>query len=86
MPVITVDGEAIPQDFPGGDAREEALRTARLELKLCKALAGLDPPHELSTILHARITEQLRRLRRHDASGRADQPVVKHRDARRETP
>ena len=28
----------------------------------------LDPPHELSTILHARITEQLHRLRGYDAN------------------
>src|SRR5258708_3798988 len=77
MPVITADGEAIPRDSPGADAREEALRTARLELKLHKALAALDPPHEMSAILHARITEQLRRLRRHDAN---DQDVRQPRD------
>ena len=65
--MITVDGEAIPRDSPDRDDREEALRTARLELKLCKALAALDPPHELSVILHARIAEQLRRLRDYDA-------------------
>jgi hypothetical protein len=67
--MITVDGEAIPRGTPDRDDRdEEALRAARLELKLCKALAALDPPHELSTILHARITLQLRRLRRYDAT------------------
>jgi hypothetical protein len=59
--MITVDGEAVPRDSPDGDDREAILRTAQLELKLCKALAALDPPHELSTILHVRITEQLRR-------------------------
>jgi hypothetical protein len=39
----------------------------RLELKLCKALAALDPPDEMSTLLHARIADLLRKLRRHDA-------------------
>jgi hypothetical protein len=68
MSVITVDGEAIPGDSPADDDREATARTARLELKLCKAPTALDPPHKLFTILHALITEQLRKLRRHEAS------------------
>ena len=56
--------------MPGsdGDSSEEALRIVRLELKLCKALTALNPPHEVSASLHARITDLLRRLKRHDAT------------------
>jgi hypothetical protein len=80
--VITVDGQPV---HPGpanahdddGDSREEALRTVRLELKLCKALAALNPPHEVSASLHARITDLLRRLKRHDAT---DQDVTQAAD------
>jgi hypothetical protein len=68
MLMITVDGEPVPRNPSDSGDHEETVRTTRLELKLCKALAALDPPHELSTILHARITEQLRRLRRYDAN------------------
>ena len=76
--MITVDGEPVPQNPADSNDVEEALRTVRLELKLCKALAALDPPHELSTILHARITEQLRTLRRYDAN---DQDVMRQKGA-----
>jgi hypothetical protein len=62
--LITVDGEpiALSSDADDGGQENEGLRLARLDLKLCKALLALDPPHELSVLLHARIAEQLRRL------------------------
>jgi hypothetical protein len=44
--MITVDGEAIisgPDQNDSGQGEGEALRTARLELKLCKAFAALNP-------------------------------------------
>jgi hypothetical protein len=69
--VIVVDGEEIPQPADvdqGGEDGKEVVRVARLEVKLCKALAALDPPHELSVLLHGRITEALRRLQRYDAT------------------
>jgi hypothetical protein len=53
------------------------MRVIRLELKLCKALTALNPPHEVSASLHARISDQLRRLRRHDAT---DQDVTQVAD------
>jgi hypothetical protein len=76
--VITVDGQPVnPGPANAHDdhrgSSEEALRIVRLELKLCKALAGLNPPHEVSASLHARITDLLRRLKRHDAT---DQDVT----------
>jgi hypothetical protein len=58
------------------DGGEEAVRAARLEVKLCKALAALDPPHELSVLLHGRITEGLRRMRRYDATDLEVRQVV----------
>jgi hypothetical protein len=64
--LITVDVEAV--NPPGGDDGENAVRNARLELKLCKALAALNPPHDLSACLHARIAELLKALRRHGAT------------------
>jgi hypothetical protein len=70
--VITVDGQAVnpgPAGAPGGeDSSGDALRDIRMELKLCKALAALNPPHEVSGFLHARIADLLRRLRRRDAT------------------
>ncbi len=69
--MIVVDGEEIPRPTDGGqrgESSEDVVRAARLEVKLCKALATLDPPHDLSVLLHGRITEALRRLRRHDAT------------------
>jgi hypothetical protein len=69
--VIVVDGEEIPRPMDGGqrgEGHDEVVRVARLEVKLCKALAALDPHRELSVLLHGRITEALRRLRRHDAT------------------
>jgi hypothetical protein len=79
--VITVDGQPVN---PGGasapdcaDGVQETLRIIRLELKLCKALTALNPPHEVSASLHARITDLLRRLKRHDAT---DQDVTQAAD------
>jgi hypothetical protein len=68
--LITVDGEPVnPRDNNSdGNDSEGAIRCARLELKLCKALAALNPPHNLSACLHARITDLLKTLRRHDAT------------------
>lgn len=67
--VITVDGQAVnppdAEDGNGQDDDEEALRSARLELKLCKALAALKPPHDLSVMVYARTAEALKVLRRH---------------------
>jgi hypothetical protein len=77
--VIVVDGEQIsrPKDGgQGGESPEDVVRVARLEVKLCKALAALDPQHELSVLLHGRITEALRRLRRHDATDLAVRRVA----------
>jgi hypothetical protein len=69
--MITVDGEAVTPG-PGEDDSEPyecgPLRTARLELKLCKALAALDPSPELRAPLHARIAAQLRKLPRYNAT------------------
>jgi hypothetical protein len=66
-PTITIDGEAVTPS-PGEDDSEpdecEPLRTARPELKLCQALAALDP----SPDLHARIAAQLRKLPRYNAT------------------
>jgi hypothetical protein len=59
--MTTVDGQPVPTGEDGGS--EEAVRLAQLDVKLCKALARLNPPHELSVLLHARITKQLRVLR-----------------------
>jgi hypothetical protein len=64
---MTVDGEAVnPPNGDGEDSRDE-MRETRLELKLCKALAALNPPHELSGYLHTRVADLLRKLRRNDA-------------------
>jgi hypothetical protein len=65
--VITADGEPVTPGPDGSDG-PEAVRQALLDLKLCKALAALNPPHELSVLLHARITGQLRMVRRWNAS------------------
>jgi hypothetical protein len=53
-----------PEENDEAPGESEDLRTARLELKLCKALAALNPPHEVATLLHGRIVEQLGKLRR----------------------
>ncbi len=57
--MITVDGEAVnPGDGDSDeDAVAKAVRAARIELKLCKALAALNPPPDLSGYLHAHIVE-----------------------------
>ena len=65
--MITVDGEAVTPGPDGSSGEDEAVRLARLDLKLCKALAALNPPHKLSVLLHARITALLRTLQRHEA-------------------
>ena len=61
--MITVDGEAVN---PGGDA-VNAVDEARLELKLCRALAAVGPPLDVSLLVHARAAELLRLLRNHGA-------------------
>jgi hypothetical protein len=70
-PVITADGEAVTPG-PGEDDSEPdecgPLRTARVEPKLCKALAALDPSPELRAPPHARIAAQLRKLPRYNAT------------------
>jgi hypothetical protein len=66
--MITIDGEAITPSPDDSNGEGEAVRLVRLDLKLCKALATLNPPHELSILLHARITEQLRSLHRNKAT------------------
>lgn len=66
--MITVDGEPAEPGPGGSSDREEAVRRTLLELKLCKALAAAGPPHELSTLLHGRIAEMLRGLKRDDAA------------------
>jgi hypothetical protein len=65
--VIIIDGQDITTPDTGDEAAE--LRQARLEVKLCKALAALDPPHGLQVILHGRIAGHLRALNRHGAPG-----------------
>jgi hypothetical protein len=69
--MIVVDGQAInsgPGENRDGDSEPEALRTARLELKLCQALVALNPSPELRAPLNARIAAQLRKLTRYDAT------------------
>jgi hypothetical protein len=69
--MITVDGEAItpgPEENGSRQGEVPALRTIRLELKLCKALVALDPSPELLAPLHGRIAAQLRRLPRYGAT------------------
>jgi hypothetical protein len=65
--VITVDGEAVTSGSDGDQGRDQAVRAIRLELKLCRAMVTLDPPLEMSILLHARIADMLRKLRRYDA-------------------
>jgi hypothetical protein len=60
--VITVDGQAVNP----GDDTANAVDEARLELKLCRVLAALNPPRDLSLMVHARAAELLRILRNHD--------------------
>jgi hypothetical protein len=58
--VITIDGEPVS---PGDDDdAAKAARAARQELKLCKALAALDPPGSLASIVYGRIAGHLRAL------------------------
>jgi hypothetical protein len=70
-PIIAVDREAVTPS-PGEDDSEPdecgPLRTARLELKLCQALAALDPSPDLRAPLHARIAAQLWKLPRYNAT------------------
>jgi hypothetical protein len=80
--VITVDGQAVnPGGADGGDADEEVVRIIRLELKLCKALLALNPPHDLSVLAHTRAAELLRTLRRHDTADRDVSQVADLGDA-----
>jgi hypothetical protein len=65
--VITVDGDPITPADAGDEAEELRQGQARLEVKLCKALAALDPPHGLQVIVHGRIAGHLRMLSRHGA-------------------
>lgn len=61
--MITVDGEPVITG-PDPSDHDEATRLALLELKLYKALAALSPPHDLSSLLHARVTEAMRTLKK----------------------
>jgi hypothetical protein len=64
--VITVDGQAVNPADDNDDAK--AVHAARLELRLCRALAALSPPRDVSLLVHARAAELLRLLRKHDAA------------------
>jgi hypothetical protein len=78
--VIIVDGQAVNSPGPGGeDSRdpEVIVRNARLELRLCKALAALRPPHDVSVLVHARTAELLRKLRQ---CGAVDEDVAEVAD------
>ena len=68
--MITVDGQAVtPADGHGDDDDvAKAVGAGRLELKLCRALAALSPPRDVSLLVHARAAELLRLLRKHDAA------------------
>ncbi len=66
--MITVDGESVTPGSDASDDEAETVRLVRLDLKLCKALVALNPPHELSVLLHARMAGQLRTLRRRNAA------------------
>ncbi len=55
--MITVDGEPVED---GGDS----LRNMQVELKLCKALAMLNPPMDLTMPLSQRIIDLLRAMKR----------------------
>jgi hypothetical protein len=73
--VLTVDGEPVPS--PGDSDADGSLQNLRLELKLCQALTALDPPSELSVVLHGRITGHLRALHRyHETDHNARQPAA----------
>jgi hypothetical protein len=73
--VITVDGE--PVTGSESDDPEDITRKARIELKCCKALAAVNPPHDVSTSLHTRIVELLRTLKR---CGTEDQDAAQAAD------
>lgn len=75
--MITMDGEAINPGDEQGDDDQEAVRCARLELKLCKALAALKPPHDLSVMVHTRTADALKTLRRH---GVTDDDIIQAAD------
>ena len=68
--MITVDGQAVnpADDRSDDDDVAQAVGAARLELKLCKALAALSPPRDVSLLVHARAGELLRVLRKRDAA------------------
>jgi hypothetical protein len=68
--VISVDGQAVNRGDDGSDGGgvQEVLRAARLELRLCRALVALNPPRDVSLLVHARAAELLRVLRKHDAA------------------
>ncbi len=59
--MITVDGEPILSD---DQDKPDPLRIMRVELKLCKALAMLNPPADLSAPLNQRISELMRAMKR----------------------
>jgi hypothetical protein len=61
--MITVDGQPVGLD---GDE----LSHIRIQLKLCKALAALNPPHKLAVTIHARIASLLRALAWHESRDR----------------
>jgi hypothetical protein len=68
--VITVNGQAVNPagDHGDDDDAAKAADAARLELKLCRALAALNPPRDVSLLAHARAAELLRILRNHDVA------------------
>lgn len=70
--MITIDGQAVN---PRSDAAN-AVDEARLELKLCRALAAMNPPRDLSLMVHARAAELLRVLRNHDVPDPGAIPVA----------
>jgi hypothetical protein len=63
--VNTVDSQAVnPIDDHSHEAAE-GVDAARLELKLCRTLAALNPPRDLSLMVQTRAAELLRVLRNH---------------------
>lgn len=78
--MIIVDGRPLP--VGGTDGAQEL---ALLELRLLKALAALDPPHGLASILHSRIAARIRELRSPDTPDPdARQPADLDREELRE--
>lgn len=79
--MITVDGQAVNPAADHRDDASKAVGAAQLELKLCRALAALYPPRDVSLLVHARAAELLRLLRKHDAADPDAIPAVDLSDA-----